>query len=79
MITVRIVYGTNYSYFNSIDNFLLSSVIVQEERFQQDEKVRRETRRIQALSMGKSVRPVIGVVIDIHAFQVLFNFAIIDQ
>ncbi|CAH3176069.1 unnamed protein product [Porites lobata] len=28
------------------------SVIVQEERFQQDEKVRRETRRIQALSMG---------------------------
>lgn len=37
-----------------IDNFLLSSVIVQEERFQQDEKVRRETRRIQALSMGKA-------------------------
>ena len=33
---------------------LLSSVIVQEERFQQDEKVRRETRRIQALSMGKA-------------------------
>ncbi|XP_068677817.1 focal adhesion kinase 1-like isoform X2 [Montipora foliosa] len=28
------------------------SVVVQEERFQQDEKVRRETRRIQALSMG---------------------------
>lgn len=28
------------------------SVIVQEERFQADEKVRRETRRIQALSMG---------------------------
>lgn len=64
---------------NFIDNFLLSSVIVQEERFQQDEKVRRETRRIQALSMGKSVRPVIGVVIDIYAVQVLFNFAIIDQ
>ena len=57
----------------------VSSVIVQEERFQADEKVRRETRRIQALSMGEWICLFSVIFIITNCFPSLESFVAVIE